>query len=250
MQHQTKLFGGGIDGRHDHGQRRVVDGRDVEGENTAHRVKVHPAIGRAAVVLHLEADGGVSRAVAIRRSDEDELARRDVAGQHEVASVDGHAVKGEAASCWEGRDLHRQQVIGWVVVGVAETEVCRGEGVGRVFGAVDGLANTDRSLVDVAQVDDITGVKRSAATVGGANGDGVALGQFVFQQGPVGDGDDAGGGINGEASARRIHQGIANRVGADGRTVEHGRDHRAVGRTLWHGQPVGLVVDRCDLVRC
>ncbi len=103
------------------------------------RIEIHAAVGRAAVVLHLEGEAGVARAVGIRGRRELQHAGRDVGHRNELPGGHGHAVIGERAGRRQRRDLHGQQVVGRRVVGVAEAEVGGRERVGRVFQRGDRL---------------------------------------------------------------------------------------------------------------
>ena len=88
-----------------------------------------PAIGGAAVVLHLEGEGGVARAVGVGRRREHQQAGIDVGDADELARRHGDAVVGQAAGARQRGDLDRRQRIGRAVVRIAEAEVGRGEDV-------------------------------------------------------------------------------------------------------------------------
>ena len=59
-------------------RRRVVDRRDVDRHRVRRRIEIDAAVGRAAVVLHLEGEAGVAAAVGVGRRREHQLAGRDV----------------------------------------------------------------------------------------------------------------------------------------------------------------------------
>ena len=55
-----------------------LTGVDVDGDRVRRRIEIDAAIGRAAVVLHLEGEAGVAGAVGVGRRREHQLAGRDV----------------------------------------------------------------------------------------------------------------------------------------------------------------------------
>ncbi len=55
-------------------------------------IEIDAAVGRAAVVLHLEGEAGVARAVGVGRRRELQHAGRDVGHGHELAGRHRHAV--------------------------------------------------------------------------------------------------------------------------------------------------------------
>ena len=55
-----------------------LTGVDVDRHRVRRRIEVDAAVGRAAVVLHLEGEAGVAGAVGVGRRREHQLARRDV----------------------------------------------------------------------------------------------------------------------------------------------------------------------------
>ena len=81
------------------------------------RVEIHPAIGRAAVVLHLEGEAGVAVAVGIGRRRELQQPASDVGDTTPNAPEDtATAIVGQRPGPRQRRDLHRQQRVGRVVV--------------------------------------------------------------------------------------------------------------------------------------
>ncbi len=72
--------------------RRVVDRVTLTVIVLGDGIEIDAAVGRAAVVLHLEGEAGVARAVGVGRRREHELAGADVGGRDELAGGDGDAV--------------------------------------------------------------------------------------------------------------------------------------------------------------
>ena len=60
-------------------RRSVVDGGDVDRDGVGRLVEIDAAVGRAAVVLHLEGEAGVARAVGVGRRGEFQQTGSDVA---------------------------------------------------------------------------------------------------------------------------------------------------------------------------
>ena len=59
-------------------RRRIVDARDVDGDRVGRRIEIDAAVGRAAVVLHLEGEAGVGLPLALAAGVNVQLAGRDV----------------------------------------------------------------------------------------------------------------------------------------------------------------------------
>ena len=129
-----------------------------------------------------------------------------------------------------------------------------GRAVGRVLGhgVRRGIAvgdGTDVELVDVAQVDREGLCAGRAIGAGGLDRHGVAGRVLIVEQRAIGDGDDAGVGIDGKPAARGVVEAVADRVGAVGIGSEGGHaDSRAIGGVLGHGVRRGIAVrDRTDV---
>ncbi len=73
-------------------RRGVVDRGDIDRDRVGRRIEIDAAVGRAAVVLHLEGEAGVGRAVGVGRRRELQQAGRDVGHGDELAGGHGHAV--------------------------------------------------------------------------------------------------------------------------------------------------------------
>ena len=90
----------------------LFDRRDVDRHRLGRRIEVHAAVGRAAIVLHLEREAGVGRAVASAAGVNFSMPPVMSATRDELAGRDRHAVVGQRAGGGQRRDLHRQQVVG------------------------------------------------------------------------------------------------------------------------------------------
>ena len=129
-----------------------------------------------------------------------------------------------------------------------------GETIGRTFGDRIGrrIAVNRRRWRDVGHRNR-EGLRTRQRAVAGLRGDGIGVAGrgLVIDLGGIGDGDDTGRGIDGEAAAG----GIADQAVGHGRAVDVGgrggdADGRAVGRTFDHGVGRGIAVDRrrrCDV---
>src|SRR5262249_51915142 len=141
-------------GRHIERQvRRVGDRRDVDRHRVGRGVEIGAAVGRTAVVLHLEgeariagAGGRAGRRVASR--EEGQLAGRDGGRRHELAGGHGRAVQQELTGTRQRGDLDGLQAVGRAVIRIGEAEVRGREGDGRVFVGRDGAVGSCRSVVD------------------------------------------------------------------------------------------------------
>src|SRR5439155_1001438 len=108
----------------------VVDRGDVDGDLVGGRVEVGAAVQGAAVVLHLEGEGGVAGAVGVAGRLELELAGGDVGGRDGVAGQDRGPVELEGAGGRQGGDRDRTVV---AYAALFRSEIGRGEGVGGVL---------------------------------------------------------------------------------------------------------------------
>ena len=50
--------------------------RDVDGQGVGRGIQIYPAIGRPTIVLHLEGEAGIARAVGVGRRGEEQCPRR------------------------------------------------------------------------------------------------------------------------------------------------------------------------------
>ena len=89
---------------------------DVDRHRLGRRVEIDAAVGRAAVVLHLEGEAGVGRAVGVGGRREHEQPARDVGDRDELPGRHRHAVVGQRAGGRQRRDLDGQEVVGRAVV--------------------------------------------------------------------------------------------------------------------------------------
>ena len=74
-------------------RRGVVDRGDVDRDRVGRRVEIDAAVGRAAVVLHLEGEAGIARAIGIGSRRELQQAGSDVGHGDELARRDRHVVE-------------------------------------------------------------------------------------------------------------------------------------------------------------
>ena len=115
-----------VEGLREHG-RRVVHREDVDGHHVGRRIEVHPAVGRAAVVAHLERERGVRRPERVERGLEPEIAGGDVRQTDLRAGGKAGPGQRQAAGGRQRGDHHRLQRVGRRVVRVGEAEVGRRE---------------------------------------------------------------------------------------------------------------------------
>ena len=83
-----------------------VDGQNGRGGS------IQPAIGRAAIVAHAEAEAGIIGPELVGSGGEDEFARRNIRGQHGLPGQHIAAIDGERASGWQGIDDDGEQAVG------------------------------------------------------------------------------------------------------------------------------------------
>ena len=93
-------------------RRRIVHRRDVDRDGVGGGIKIDAAIGRAAIVLHLEGEAGIASAVGIGRRRELQQPAINVRNTHRLPRRHRNVVVGQRARPRQRRDLHRQQRIG------------------------------------------------------------------------------------------------------------------------------------------
>ena len=134
--------------------RGIVDRREVERDGVRRLVEVLAAIGRAAVVLHLEREAAVRRAAGVGRAGEQQFAERDVADQHELTGRDGQTIQGQRAVRRQGRNPDRQEGVRRGVLRIGEAEVGHRKRVGLVLVDVaDRLVRAGRGMMLDRNVD-------------------------------------------------------------------------------------------------
>ena len=133
--------------------RRVVDRGHVDGECVRRQRRVHPAVGRAAVVLHLELEAAVGRAVGIERRGEHQLAAADVGHRDHLAGRHRHPVVKQGARRGQGGDDDVLEGVGRGVVGIGEAQVRQQHGVALVLQHRHALVRAHRRVVHRGHVD-------------------------------------------------------------------------------------------------
>ncbi len=128
--------------------RRIVDRSDIDGDGIRGRIEIDPAVSRAAIVLHLECETGVTGAEGIGGRGKTQQACVDIRDADFLARRHGDTVQAQAAGAGQRRDPHRKKRIRRAVARVAETEVRRREDVGRVFWRRHRIVRARRCGVD------------------------------------------------------------------------------------------------------
>ena len=138
-----------------HGNRRVdrdrwvVDRRDVDRHAVGRRIQIDAAVGRATVVLHLEAEVAIAVAIGVGHRRVNQLAAANIRGTDEVPCGHCRAVVGQAAMRWQRCDLDGQQAVGAGRVGcVGKAEFGRSEDVRIVFIDRDRVVGAAGCIVD------------------------------------------------------------------------------------------------------
>ena len=137
--------------------RRIVDRSNVHGQRARRRIQVDAAVCRCAVVLHLEGERCVGCAIRVRRRRKFESPRVDVRNRHELSGAYRHTRERECACDWQRPDTHRCQRVrahgACRIRRIGEAEVCRREGVGRVFEHGHRIARSHRRIVHRNDID-------------------------------------------------------------------------------------------------
>ena len=128
--------------------RRIVDRSDIDRHRARGLVEIDAAVRGAAVVLHLERERGVARAVAVRRRCKYELAGIDVGHAHELARGDVHAVVPQRSRAGQRRNQDRCERIRRRIVRVGETEIGRDKRVADVLQCRHRPVRTGGRVVD------------------------------------------------------------------------------------------------------
>ncbi len=131
----------------------VVHSGDVDRHRVGRCVEVDTAVGRAAVILHLEGEARVPRAVGIGDGREGQQAAVDVRHADTLARGHRNAVQAQRAGGGQRRDRHGGQRVGGRIVRIGKAEVRRGEGVNRVFQQRDGGIRARGRVVHRSHVD-------------------------------------------------------------------------------------------------
>ena len=128
--------------------RRIVGRHHVKRHHARRCFEIDAAVGRAAVVLHLEGELRIRRAERIERRRVGKLAGVDVRHAHELPGCHRNTIVGEAARARQRGDPDRQQRMARGVVWIGEPEFRGGETVGGVLGYRYRVAGSRRRVVD------------------------------------------------------------------------------------------------------
>ena len=159
---------------------------------------------------------------------------------HTGVGIDGEASAGGVVEAVADR-------IGAVGIG-SERGDAHGRAIGGIFGnrvggAVAVRDGADVELIDIRKIDG-EGLSRGRAVgARGLDGHRMAGRVLVVEQRAVGDGDDAGVGIDGETTTRRVIEAVADRIGTIGIGCQGGdANSGAVGGILRDGIGRAVVV--------
>ena len=180
----------------------MVDRGDIDADRVRSGIKIHATIGGAAVVAHLEAEGGIAPADGVGRRREGEGG--EAGGGDFLAGGDGDTVELKAARQRQAGENHALQRVGSRGAGgvdrVGEAEIGGGEVVGGVFSGDDRAVAAGRRVVHRGDIEADRvgrGIEINAA-IGGASviaypegerGNGAAVGVGRWR---VGEGCEAG----------------------------------------------------------
>ena len=241
------VFGGGD--RAVGAGRRVVHRGDIEADRIGGGIKIDAAIGGAAVVAHLEGEGGNGAAVGVGRRGVSEGGK--AGGGDLLAGGDSGTAEPQGSCARQAGDDHALEAvgpcgasgIGWI----GEAEIGRREAVGGVFQGGDGLVGAGGGVVHRTDRDrerawcggepigegvrDHTG----AVEIRGWGEDEVAA---ADESGAVGHGAEAG-------DAQGIALGVAV-VGDEAGQADRDRGVFRGGGAVGHSQ--GRCIDRIDLI--
>lgn len=164
--------------------RRVIDPagvEDVDRHGAGDGIEIDAAVGRAAVILHLEGQACISNAGRVVGGRELEIAAVDVAVADDIVGADRAAVVGERPRAGQRDDLDAAEAVGRRIAWVGEPEVCRREDVVSVLERDNGIVRADRGIVDAGDVDGHGA--RSAVDVGSAVGGAAVVLNFEAEAG-------------------------------------------------------------------
>ena len=126
-------------------RRRVIHRIDRDGHGVGGLVGILAAAHHAAIILHLEGEGGGAMEIGVGRKDQ--LVGGDVRDQHRVARIDGDAIVLQHAIGRNGGDLDGLEIVRRRVARIAEAEIRRRESIGGVFIGGDGGVRPGRGVV-------------------------------------------------------------------------------------------------------
>ena len=157
-------------------RRRVIQRRHVEGKVIRRLVIIDAAIRGAAIVLHLEREGAIAGTRCIHGRRENKKAGRNVRRADGLAGRDSDPVQAQHTRSGQGRDAHAGKSVGWTVVRIAETEICRRESIGGIFDDRDSVIRPLRGIVGWIDSNREGLVTRCKSAVGDAEHEAVGSG--------------------------------------------------------------------------
>ena len=141
-------------------RRCIVYACDIEGDGVGTLVKIYTAVCRAAVILYLEGEAGITGTVGICHRRKDQIPQ--VGQRYNIARRYRSSVQGKSPCSRHGGDLDSNQAVGSAVIRIGKAKVGGGKGVTAVFKDRDGLVRSRRSIVDRS---DAHGQRVGAGTV-------------------------------------------------------------------------------------
>ncbi len=221
---------------------RIVDRRDVDGHGVGRGIEVYPATGGAAVILHLEGERGIRRAIGIRHRHKYQVARGNVGHGDGLPRRHRHPAQLDGAGAGQRGDLDRQQVVGRAVTDIGKAEVSGGKGVIGVLVGGHCVVGTGGAIVDRGDVKG-DGIGRRVEIDPAVGGAAVVLhleGEAVISQtvgiGHRGEFQLAGGNIH-----RRDRLPGGNGAKAGKRQATHGGDSGDLDRQQGVGRGITRV---------
>ena len=128
-------------------------GKHGDGHGFGRGIEINAAVGRTAVILHLEGEARVRVADCVGRRSEHQQAGIDVADRDKLASGNRDTVVLKTPCAGQRGDLDGQEVVHRTVIGIREAEIAGAEHVGRVLQRGDRAVAATRGLIDPGDVD-------------------------------------------------------------------------------------------------
>ena len=136
-------------GRKVGGKGCIIHRGDIKADRVGRGIQIDAAIGGAAVIAHLEGEGGNGAAVGVGRWRVSEGSK--VGGGDLLTGANDSAAEPQDAGARQAGDDHALQAVGpggaSGIGGIRETKISRTEGIGGVFQGGDGLVGAGGGVV-------------------------------------------------------------------------------------------------------
>ncbi len=133
--------------------RGIVDAGNIDGHGSRGGIQINATVQYPAIILNLKGERCITSSVGISNRGENEFTANDFRLGDPIAGVDSGTVIRQRSGSGQCGNLNRQEAVCRIIIGIAETKIGRGKGVGRIFQGGDGRIGARWGIVDRRNAD-------------------------------------------------------------------------------------------------